>query len=101
MQPDRRRCWRYQVDAGWAWVVCFASFFAHSVLFGTIQSFGTLFISLLNEFKSGESATGRPIKCLIYRCAYFNISAIGISLPIDSDTILYISQFSTIVECGP
>lgn len=65
MQPDRRRCWRYQVDAGWAWVVCFASFFAHSVLFGTIQSFGTLFISLLNEFKSGESATGRPIKFLM------------------------------------
>lgn len=84
MQPDRRRYWRYQVDAGWAWVVCFASFFAHSVLFGTIQSFGTLFISLLNEFKSGESATGKHI--ISYGCAYFNISAIGILLLIDSDT---------------
>lgn len=51
---------RYQVDSGWAWVVCFASFFVQCVVFGTIQSFGTLFISLLNDFKSGESATGKP-----------------------------------------
>ena len=50
------------MDAGWAWVVCFASFFVHSVLFGTIQSFGTLFISLLNDFQAGESATGKHAK---------------------------------------
>ena len=59
MVPDARRFWHYQVDGGWAWVVCFASFFNHSVIFGTIQSFGTLFISLLNEFNAGESATGK------------------------------------------
>ena len=53
-----RRFCRYQVDAGWAWVVCVASFFVQGVIFGTIQSFGTLFIALLNDFKSGESATG-------------------------------------------
>lgn len=47
------------MDSGWAWVVCFASFFVQCVIFGTIQSFGTLFISLLNDFKSGESATGK------------------------------------------
>lgn len=46
------------MDSGWAWVVCFASFFVQCVVFGTIQSFGTLFISLLNDFNSGESATG-------------------------------------------
>ncbi|XP_068678261.1 uncharacterized protein [Montipora foliosa] len=57
MVPDARRFWHYQVDGGWAWVVCFASFFNHSVIFGTIQSFGTLFISLLSEFNAGESAT--------------------------------------------
>ena len=91
MQPDRRRYWRYQVDAGWAWVVCFASFFAHSVLFGTIQSFGTLFISLLNEFKSGESATGKHI--ISYGYAYFNISAIGILLLIGSDSTVYQSIY--------
>jgi len=62
MLPGGRRFWRYQVDAGWAWVVCFASFFVHSVLFGTIQSFGTLFISLLNDFQAGESATGKHAK---------------------------------------
>ena len=47
------------MDSGWAWVVCVASFFVQCVVFGTIQSFGTLFISLLNDFKSGESATGK------------------------------------------
>lgn len=47
------------MDSGWAWVVCLASFFVQCVVFGTIQSFGTLFISLLNDFKSGESATGK------------------------------------------
>ncbi|KAJ7374169.1 hypothetical protein OS493_009511 [Desmophyllum pertusum] len=57
MPAGVRRFWRYQVDCGWAWVVCFASFFVQCVIFGTIQSFGTLFISLLNDFKSGESAT--------------------------------------------
>ena len=61
MVPGRTRCWRYQVDAGWAWVVCFASFFVQCVIFGTIQSFGTLFISLLNDFNSRESATGKHI----------------------------------------
>ena len=50
---------RYRVDSGWAWIVCFASFFVQCLVFGTIQSFGTLFISLLNDFKSGESATGK------------------------------------------
>lgn len=67
MPAGVRRFWRYQVDCGWAWVVCFASFFVQCVIFGTIQSFGTLFISLLNDFKSGESATGKRCVSMHFR----------------------------------
>ena len=51
--------------------MCFASFFVQCVIFGTIQSFGTLFISLLNDFKSGESATGK-------KCISINIRVISL-----------------------
>lgn len=68
MLAGARRFCRYQVDSGWAWVVCIASFFVQAVIFGTIQSFGTLFISLLNDFKSGESATGKLFVRIHYLC---------------------------------
>ncbi|EDO32800.1 predicted protein, partial [Nematostella vectensis] len=45
------------MDAGWAWVVCAASFFIQFIVFGTIQSFGIIFVSLLNEFQASEYET--------------------------------------------
>ena len=53
---------RLTVDGGWAWLVCAACFSIQFVVFGVIQSYGTIFIALLKEFKSGESETGKYLR---------------------------------------
>lgn len=54
-----RNSLRHEVDGGWAWVVVAASFMIQTILFGIIQSYGTMFVALLDEFKSGEYETGK------------------------------------------
>ena len=49
---------RSEVDAGWAWVVAVASFALQFILIGSIQAFGIMYGSLMDEFKAGEAATG-------------------------------------------
>ena len=47
-------------DGGWGWVVCLASCWTNGTIFGIINSFGVLFVVMLNElegatsFKTGE-----------------------------------------------
>lgn len=58
--PLNVRNWlRHEVDGGWAWIVCAASFVIQFIVFGTIQSYGIIFVALLDEFKSGEYETGK------------------------------------------
>ena len=47
-------------DGGWGWVVCLASCWTNGTIFGIINSFGVLFVVMLDEldgatsFKTGE-----------------------------------------------
>jgi len=58
VQRDSRNWLRHEVDGGWAWVVVAASFTIQMILFGITQSYGTMFVALLNDLKSGEYETG-------------------------------------------
>ena len=42
-------------DGGWGWVVCFASFWTNGSIFGIINTFGIMYVALLEEFSgAGE-----------------------------------------------
>lgn len=38
-------------EGGWGWVVCFASFWTNGTIFGILNLFGVLFVSIIDEFK--------------------------------------------------
>ncbi|KAK3736280.1 hypothetical protein QZH41_020751, partial [Actinostola sp. cb2023] len=62
LSVDVRNWFRHEVDTGWAWVVVAASFTIQFIVYGIIQSYGNLFVALLDEFKSGEYETvGRDL----------------------------------------
>lgn len=54
-------------DGGWGWIVCLASFWTNGTLFGTLNTFGILFVSILEEFKEegSEDLAFKVCKCLI------------------------------------
>lgn len=43
-------------EGGWGWVVCFGSFWIHGVVFGLINSFGVLYVEILNLTDDKEHA---------------------------------------------
>lgn len=45
------------IDGGWAWVICFASFFANFLLDGVLFSFGVIMLELLDYFEDSKSKT--------------------------------------------
>ena len=45
-------------DSGWAWLVCLSSFLVMFVVPGLLNSFGVLFVALLQEFRRSEAETG-------------------------------------------
>ena len=47
------------VDSRYSWAVCISSFILQFFVFGVNNSFGTLFLELLKDFKQSESATGK------------------------------------------
>lgn len=49
------------VDSKYSWAVCASSFILQFVIFGVNNSFGTLFLELLKDFKRSESATGKLV----------------------------------------
>ena len=53
------------VDSRYSWAVCVSSFILQFFVFGLNNSFGTLFLELLKDFKRSESATG---KCFLSFC---------------------------------
>ncbi|XP_071086215.1 monocarboxylate transporter 14-like [Haliotis cracherodii] len=46
-----------QKDTGWAWVCVMGSFYVHFIVFGLMQSFGVIYVELLDQFKSSRSET--------------------------------------------
>ena len=56
-------------DGGWGWVVCFASFWTYGTIFGILHNFGTLYVTLLEEFDTGEVNSDIAFKT--GGCGYF------------------------------
>ncbi|XP_048246512.1 monocarboxylate transporter 14-like isoform X3 [Haliotis rufescens] len=46
-----------QKDTGWAWVCVLGSFYIHFIVFGLMQSFGVIYVELLDQFKSSRGET--------------------------------------------
>lgn len=45
------------VDGGWAWLALLASFFIHSIIFGSMLGMGLFYSEFLDEFQKGPVAT--------------------------------------------
>ncbi len=41
-------------DGGWGWVVCIASFWTNGTVFGILNTFGILYVKMLDEFDNGD-----------------------------------------------
>ena len=41
-------------DGGWGWVVCLASFWTNGTVFGILNTFGILYVKMIEEFDNGE-----------------------------------------------
>ena len=50
-------------EGGWGWVVCFASFWTNGTLFGILNTFGILYVKILEEFKDPDSDQDIAFKC--------------------------------------
>ena len=45
-------------DGGFGWIVCCGTFMVNFVVFGIHNSFGVVYVNLLDELKLGEMQTG-------------------------------------------
>ena len=41
-------------DGGWGWVVCLASFWTNGTIFGILNTFGILYVKMLEEYDNGD-----------------------------------------------
>lgn len=46
-------------DGGYGWVVCCGTFIVNFVVFGIHNSFGVVYVNLLDDLKLGEMQTGK------------------------------------------
>lgn len=60
---DMKSFAKFSIDSGWSWVVCVSSFIVQFAALGIPSSFGTFFVAFLQEFKEGESLTGKRLNC--------------------------------------
>ena len=49
-------------DGGYGWIVCCGTFIVNFVVFGIHNSFGVVYVKLLDDLELGEMQTG---KCVI------------------------------------
>lgn len=81
---DVSNWFRHEVDGGWAWIVVSASFIIQMILFGIIQSYGTMFVALLNDFKSGEYETGKSFSYFVMHKSLFYSNTANVFVRFDS-----------------
>ena len=60
-------------DGGWGWVVCFTALSCSGTIFGTMQSFGILFVVMLEQYNEGEGGIAHET------CEWLLFSAICVS----------------------
>ena len=63
-----------EVDKGYAWVICFASFLMQFIVYGQMRVFGLLYVAFLNIFESSALETA-------LLSAFFNASRSFLSKP--------------------
>ena len=62
-------------DGGYGWIVCFGAFIVNFVLFGIHNSFGVVYVNLLDELKLGAMQTGKQRVHLAERpCRYAEVT---------------------------
>lgn len=48
-------------DGGYGWIVCCGTFMVNFVVFGIHNSFGVVYVNLLDDLKLGEIQTGKVL----------------------------------------
>lgn len=41
-------------DGGWGWIVCIASLWVNGIVFGILNSYGILYVSMLKKYGAGD-----------------------------------------------
>jgi len=50
-------------DGGYGWIVCCGTFIVNFVVFGIHNSFGVVYVNLLDDLQLGEMQTGKRLWC--------------------------------------
>ena len=53
-------------DGGWGWVVCLVSFWCNGTIFGILNTFGILYVKLLEEHETDEDKSDIAFKICKY-----------------------------------
>ena len=78
-KPDESKELDYP-EGGWGWVVMFASFWTNGTLFGVLNTFGILYVKILDEFQ--EEGKDIAFKCCEYELSFhsfYNLDLLSIS----------------------
>ena len=81
-------------DGGWGWVVCFTSMCCNGTVFGTMNTFGILFVVMLEQYGQGEDNIAyKTCEWLTFCMLLVHSSCFGVLLwgVADSMTLYYSS----------
>ena len=53
-------------DGGWGWVVCIAAFWTNGTVFGILNTFGILYVNMLQKFDNGNDSSNLAFKICKY-----------------------------------
>ena len=69
-------------DGGYGWIVCCGTFMVNFVVFGIHNSFGVVYVNLLDDLKLGEIQTGEVLNYTFFKILSF------VELPTQSRALL-------------
>ena len=52
-------------NGGYGWIVCFGTFIVNFVVFGIHNSFGVVYVNLLDDLELGEMQTGKRLIIMV------------------------------------
>lgn len=58
-------------DGGYGWIVCCGTFMVNFVVFGIHNSFGVVYVNLLDDLKLGEIQTGEVLNKTFFKILSF------------------------------
>ncbi|ELT95892.1 hypothetical protein CAPTEDRAFT_176101 [Capitella teleta] len=73
-------------DGGYGWLVCFASFWANGTLFGILNTFGIIYVELIEEF-------GKPGEDIAFKTSWIGALQISMTFFMSPVTSILVDRF--------